>query len=91
MRTSDLEHLILNISFISGDERLVYIIKKLGYKIGIVSDEFDIIIDHIKQSFDVGYSFDNTLEAKNEEFTVHIIGEILDGHQKMCYPSGSCS
>ena len=91
VRLSDLERLILNISYTPGVERLVYILKTLGYQIGIVSDGFTRIIDHIKQCFDVVYVFANTLEVKNGELTGRILGEILDGHQKMCYPSGSCS
>ena len=91
VRLSDLERLILNNSYTPGVERLVYILKTLGYQIGIVSDGFTRIIDHIKQRFDVDYAFANTLEVKNGELTGRILGEILDGHQKMCYPSGSCS
>jgi phosphoserine phosphatase len=54
-------------------------------------DGFTRIIDHIKQRFDVDYAFANTLEVRNGKFTRRILGEILDGQQKMCYPSGSCS
>ena len=87
MRLSDLERLILNISYTPGVKHLVYILKTLGYQIGIVSDGFTRIIDHIKQRLDVDFAFANTLEVRNGEFTGHIFGEILDGHQKMCYPS----
>ncbi len=37
VRLSDLERLILNIPYTPGVDRLVYILKTLGYKIGIVS------------------------------------------------------
>ena len=63
MRLSDLERLILNISYTPGVERLVYILKTLGYQIGIASDGITRIIDHIKQRFDVDYAFANTLEV----------------------------
>ena len=81
----------MNISYTPGVKRLVYILKTLGSQIGILSDGFTRIIDHIKQSFEVDYAFANTLEVKNGELTGRILGEILDSHQKMCYPSGSCS
>jgi len=80
VRLNDLERLILNISYNPGVERLVYILKTLGYQIGIVSDGFTRIIDHIKQSFDVDYAFAKTLEVKNGELTGRILGEFLDGH-----------
>ena len=69
VRLSDLELLILNISYTPGVERLVYILKTVGYKIGIVSDGFTRIIDHIKQRFDVDYAFANMLDVKNGELT----------------------
>ena len=90
VRLCDLEGLILNILYTSGVKRLVYILKTLGSQIGIVSDGFTRIIDHIKQRFDVDYAFANTLEVKNGELAGCILGEILNAHQKMCYPSGSC-
>lgn len=81
-RLSDLEHLILKITYTPGVESLVYILKTLGYQIGIVSGEFTRIIDHIKQCFELDYAFANTLEVKNGKLTLRILGEILDGHQK---------
>ena len=82
VRLSDLERLILNIPYTPGVERLVYILKTLGYKIGIVSGGFTRVIDHIKQRYDLDYGFANTLEVKNGELTGRILGDILDGHQK---------
>jgi phosphoserine phosphatase len=82
VRLSDLERLILNIPYTPGVERLVFILKTLGYKIGIVSGGFTRVIDHIKQRFNLDYGFANTLEVKNGELTGRILGDILDGHQK---------
>ena len=61
VRLSDLERLILNIPYTPGVERLVYILKTLGHKIGIVSGGFTRVIDHIKRRFDLDYRFANTL------------------------------
>ena len=72
VRLSNLERLILNISYTPGVERLVYILKTLGYQIRIVSDGFTKINNQIKQRFDVNYTFPNTLEVKNGELTGRI-------------------
>ena len=64
VRLSDLERLILNIPYTPGVERLVYILKTLGYKIGIVSGGFTRVIDHIKRRFDLDYGFANTGSEK---------------------------
>ena len=72
----------MNIPYTPGVARLVYILKTLGYKIGIVSGRFIKFFDHIKQRFDLDYGFANTLEVKTGELTGGILGDILDGHQK---------
>ena len=72
----------MNTPYTPGVERLVYILKTLGYKIRIVSGGFTRVIHHIKQRFDLYYGFANTLEVKKGELTGGILGEILDGHQK---------
>ena len=82
VRLSDLERLIFNISYTPGVSRLIYILKTLGYKIGIVSGGFTKVIDHLKQCFDLDFGFANTLEVKNGELTGRILGDILDGFQE---------
>ena len=57
----ELEHLILNIPYTSGVERLVYILKTLGYQIGLVSGWFTRVIEHIKHRFNLDYGYANTL------------------------------
>ena len=66
---SELEHLILNIPYTSCVECLVYIIKTLGYQIGLVSGGFTRVIEHIKQRFNIDYGYANTLEVKNGKLT----------------------
>jgi phosphoserine phosphatase len=80
----------LNIPYTPGVERLVYILKTLGNKIGIVSGGFTRVIDHIKQRFDLDYGFANTLEVKNRELTGGILGDPR-WPSKRSYPPGSCS
>ena len=82
VRLSDLERLILNIPFTPGVERLVQILKMLGYCIGIVSGGFSIVIDHIRERFELDYGFANTLEIKDGQLTGRILGDIIDGPMK---------
>ena len=72
----------MNIPYTPGVERLVYILKTLGYQIGLVSGWFTRVIEHIKQPFNLDYGYANTLEVKNGKLTGRISGDILDGHQK---------
>lgn len=82
VRQSDLERLIYNIPYTPGVERLVRILQMLGYRIGIVSGGFSVVVDHIKNRFRLDYGFANTLEIKNGELTGKVLGDILDGKQK---------
>ena len=82
VRLSDLQRLILNIPYTHGVERLIRILKMLGYKIGIVSGGFSIVIDHIRSRFDLDYGLANTLEIKDGFLTGRILGDIIDGPMK---------
>ena len=82
VRLSDLQRLILNIPYTPGVGRLIRILKMLGYKIGIVSGGFSIVIDHIRSRFDLDYGLANTLEIKDGFLTGRILGDIIDGPMK---------
>ena len=82
VRLSDLQRLILHIPYTPGVGRLIRILKMLGYKIGIVSGGFSIVIDHIRSRFDLDYGLANTLEIKDGFLTGRILGDIIDGPMK---------
>ncbi len=82
VRLSDLQRLILNIPYTPGVGTLIQILKMLGYKIGIVSGGFSIVIDHIRSRFDLDYGLANTLEIKDGFLTGRILGGIIDGPMK---------
>ena len=82
VRLSDLQRLILKIPYTPGVGRLIRILKMLGYKIGIVSGGFSIVIDHIRSRFDLDYGLANTLEIKDGFLTGRILGDIIDGPMK---------
>ena len=87
----ELEHLIWNIPYAPGFERLVYILKTLGYQIGLVSGVFTRVIEHFKQRLNIDYGYANTPEVKNGKLTGRKSGDILDGQQKRCYFAENCS
>ena len=51
----------------------------LGYRIGIVSGAFSLVIDHIRNRFDLDYGFANTLDIRDGQLTGRILGDIIDG------------
>jgi len=79
---NDVERVILNMPYTPGVGNLVKTLKLLGYKVGIVSGGFSVVIDHIKEHFGLDYGFGNTLEVKDGLLTGRVLGKVIDGSQK---------
>ncbi|MBF0350682.1 MAG: phosphoserine phosphatase SerB [SAR324 cluster bacterium] len=77
-----IEQLIPDIPYTPGVERLVRILKKLGYKIAIVSGGFSLFIDHIRQKFKLDYGFANTLQIRDGVLTGELDNDIVDARRK---------
>ncbi len=65
-----------------GAERLVSTLKKLGFKIGIISGGFDYFGKHLQSRLGLDYVFTNALEIKNGKLTGNVSGDIIDGLRK---------
>ena len=65
-----------------GAERVVSTLKKLGYKIGIISGGFDYFGKYLQSRLGLDYVFTNGLEIKDKKITGNVSGEIIDGAKK---------
>jgi phosphoserine phosphatase len=65
-----------------GAERVVGTLKRLGYKIGIISGGFDYFGRHLQQQLGFDYLFANRLEIEDGRLTGRVVGEIIDGPKK---------
>lgn len=65
-----------------GAEALVGILKKLGYKIAIVSGGFRFFIDRFKETYGLDYGFANELEIVDGKVTGNLVGDIVDAQAK---------
>ncbi len=79
---SQLQTVMDNLPYTPGVERLVCVLKTLGYKLAIVSGGFDFFINHILKQFQLDYGFANTLEIVDGRLTGRLIGEIVDAPGK---------
>jgi phosphoserine phosphatase len=79
---AQLEELAQKIPVTPGAEELVRILKKLGYRIAIVSGGFQFFIDKLKEKYQLDYGYANKLQITNDEVTGEVEGEIIDGHAK---------
>lgn len=65
-----------------GVERLMFVLKKYGYKIAILSGGFTYFGNYLKERFGLDYVYANELEIKDGKLTGNYIGEIVDGPRK---------
>jgi phosphoserine phosphatase len=71
-----------NLPLTEGAERVINSLKKLGYKIGIISGGFDYFGEYLQNKLGLDYVFANVLEIENGKVTGNITGDIIDGPKK---------
>ena len=71
-----------NLILTEGAERVIGTLKKLGYKIGIISGGFDYFGECLQKRLNLDYVFANVLEIENGKVTGKVTGDIIDGCRK---------
>ncbi|MCQ2253903.1 MAG: phosphoserine phosphatase SerB [Bacteroidaceae bacterium] len=72
-----------NLPFTEGVDRLMYVLKKYGYKIAILSGGFTFFGEYIQKKYGIDYVYANELEVdETGHLTGRYVGEIVDGHRK---------
>ena len=79
---SSLDQVIKRISLTPGVEELVFILKKLGFKIAVISGGFSFFTEHFKKQLGLDYQFANTLEIIDGKLTGNVKGQIVDKARK---------
>ncbi len=65
-----------------GAERLISNLKKLGYKVAILSGGFTYFAEHLQRKLGIDYIYANKLDFKDGKLTGKVTGEIVDGERK---------
>ncbi len=65
-----------------GVDRLMRILKKVGFKIAILSGGFTYFGNYLKQKYNIDYVYANELEVENGKLTGNYVGDIVDGKRK---------
>jgi phosphoserine phosphatase len=65
-----------------GARDLIATLKRLGYKLGVVSGGFTYFADHLRDELGLDFAFANELETKDHALTGRLRGEIIDDAQK---------
>ena len=72
-----------NLPFTEGVDRLMYVLKKYGYKIAILSGGFTFFGEYIQKKYGIDYVYANELEIDDTgHLTGNYVGEIVDRKRK---------
>ena len=66
-----------------GVDRLMYVLKRYGYKIAILSGGFTYFGEYLQKKYGIDYVYANELEIGNDgKLTGRYLGEVVDGRRK---------
>jgi phosphoserine phosphatase len=71
-----------SLPIMDGADRLISILKKIGFKVAILSGGFTYFGNALKKRFDVDYVYANELEIVDGKLTGNHLGDIVDGKRK---------
>jgi phosphoserine phosphatase len=77
-----LQQVAETLPLMEGAERVTSTLKRLGYKIGIISGGFDYFGHHLQRKLGFDYVYANRLEIIDGRLTGQVLGEIVDGAKK---------
>lgn len=79
---SVMEDIARNLPFNEGLERMMMILKRVGYKTAILSGGFTYFGKYLQQKFGFDYVYANELEIVDGKLTGNFVGEVVDGRRK---------
>ena len=77
-----MEDIAVNLPITEGVDRMMTILKRVGYKTAILSGGFTYFGNYLKRRFGFDYVYANELEVENGKLTGRYTGEIVDGKRK---------
>lgn len=77
-----LDRLAADLPLTDGAETLVRVLKRLGYKIAVISGGFSRAAEALKRRLGVDYAYSNNLEVAGGKLTGRVVGPIVNGQRK---------
>lgn len=78
----DLDYVYSHIQLSPGAARLIKVLKRLGYRIAIISGGFTYFVERLKNELGANYAYANSLELDGDTVTGRLQGLIVDGRRK---------
>jgi phosphoserine phosphatase len=79
---SVMEEIAQHLPITEGLERMMTILKRVGYKTAILSGGFTYFGNYLRQRYGFDYVYANELEIVDNKLTGRYVGEIVDGRRK---------
>ena len=79
---SVMEEIARNLPITEGLERMMTILKRVGYKTAILSGGFTYFGNYLRQKYGFDYVYANELEIEQGKLTGRYVGEVVDGRHK---------
>ncbi len=79
---SVMQEIAENLPITEGADRLMKVLKKIGFKIAILSGGFTYFGNFLKQKYGIDYVYANELEIEGGKLTGNYLGDVVDGKRK---------
>ena len=77
-----LDQIAADLPLTEGAETLVRVLKRLGYRIAVISGGFSRAAEALKRRLSLDYAFSNNLEVVEGKLTGRVVGPIVNAHRK---------
>jgi phosphoserine phosphatase len=77
-----LDRIAADLPLTDGAETLVRVLKRLGYKIAVISGGFSRAAEALKRRLGVDYAYSNNLEVVGGKLTGRVIGPVVNAQRK---------
>lgn len=82
MDVSVLHRLAEQLPLTEGAEKLIRVLRRLGYRTAVISGGFSVAADALKARLGIDYAHANTLEVADGKLTGRVVGPIVNGRRK---------
>jgi phosphoserine phosphatase len=77
-----LDKIAADLPLTDGAETLVRVLKRLGYRIAVISGGFSRAAEALKRRLDLDYAYSNNLEVAGGKLTGRVVGPIVNAQRK---------
>jgi phosphoserine phosphatase len=77
-----LDRIASDLPLTEGAETMVRVLKRLGYKIAVISGGFSRAAEALKRRLELDYAYSNNLEVQGGKLTGRVVGSIVNAQRK---------